>query len=117
MSFALPVPTTIKRKPAPKSIPSLNWRPSSFVVIVSSSFRTTAQQPRSTSALECPHYYVYFADKINVPVLILQGGADWRSNAGSQALGLATRLQSLGKTYELHLYVGDDHPLSIPRDV
>ena len=58
---------------------------------------------------------VYFADKINVPVLILQGGADWRSNPGSQGLGLATRLQSLGKTYELHVYAGDDHPLSINR--
>ena len=58
---------------------------------------------------------VYFADKINVPVLILQGGADWRSNTGSQALGLATKLQSLGKTYELHVYAGDDHPLSINR--
>jgi dipeptidyl aminopeptidase/acylaminoacyl peptidase len=43
---------------------------------------------------------VHFADRINVPVLILQGGADWRSNAGSQALGLAGRLQALGKTYE-----------------
>jgi dipeptidyl aminopeptidase/acylaminoacyl peptidase len=58
---------------------------------------------------------VYFADEINVPVLILQGGADWRSNAGSQALGLANKLQSLGKTYELHVYAGDDHPLSINR--
>ena len=58
---------------------------------------------------------VYFADKINVPVLILQGGADWRSNAGSQALGLASKLQALGKTYELHVYAGDDHPLSINR--
>lgn len=58
---------------------------------------------------------VYFADKINVPVLILQGGADWRSNAGSQALGLANKLQSLGKTYELHIYAGDDHPLSMNR--
>lgn len=58
---------------------------------------------------------VHFADQINVPVLILQGGADWRSDAGSQALGLAHRLQSLGKTYELHIYAGDDHALSLNR--
>jgi dipeptidyl aminopeptidase/acylaminoacyl peptidase len=58
---------------------------------------------------------VYFADQINVPVLILQGGADWRSNPGSQGLGLANKLQALGKTYELHVYSGDDHPLSINR--
>ncbi|MCM3870717.1 MAG: prolyl oligopeptidase family serine peptidase [Pyrinomonadaceae bacterium] len=58
---------------------------------------------------------VFFADKIDVPVLILQGGADWRSDAGSQALGLANKLQLFGKTYELHVYAGDDHPLSINR--
>lgn len=58
---------------------------------------------------------VSFAEGINVPVLILQGGADWRSNTGSQALGLANRLQALGKSYELHVYAGDDHPLSMNR--
>jgi dipeptidyl aminopeptidase/acylaminoacyl peptidase len=58
---------------------------------------------------------VYFADQINVPVLILQGGADWRSNTASQALGLASRLQALGKTYELHIYADDEHALSINR--
>lgn len=58
---------------------------------------------------------VYFADKINVPVLIIHGGADWRSNAGSQALGLATKLQALGKTYELIIYAGDDHPTTYNR--
>ena len=58
---------------------------------------------------------VYFADKINVPVLILHGGADWRANPGNQALGLANKLQALGKTYELHIYAGDDHPLSMNR--
>lgn len=58
---------------------------------------------------------VYFADKINVPVLILQGGADWRSDTASQALELAGKLQAFGKTYELHVYAEDDHPLSINR--
>jgi dipeptidyl aminopeptidase/acylaminoacyl peptidase len=58
---------------------------------------------------------VDFADQINVPVMILHGGADWRSNAGSQSLALASKLQSLGKTYELHIYAGDDHPISINR--
>ena len=28
---------------------------------------------------------------------------------------LANKLQSLGKTYELHVFAGDDHPLSINR--
>jgi dipeptidyl aminopeptidase/acylaminoacyl peptidase len=56
---------------------------------------------------------VYFADQINVPVLILHGSADWRANAGNQALALAHQLQTLGKTYELHLYAGDDHQLNL----
>ena len=58
---------------------------------------------------------VYFADKINVPVLILQGAADWRSDPGSQGMGLANKLHSFGKTYELHIFSGDDHPISINR--
>lgn len=58
---------------------------------------------------------VEFANQINVPVIILHGGADWRSNVGSQSLALASKLQSLGKTYELHVYAGDDHPISINR--
>ncbi len=52
---------------------------------------------------------VNFAEQINVPVLIVQGGADWRVNTGNQALALANKLQSLGKTYELIIYAGDDH--------
>lgn len=58
---------------------------------------------------------VNFAEKINVPVLIVHGGSDWRSRAGSQALGLAGKLQSLGKTYELHIYADDDHGVNINR--
>jgi dipeptidyl aminopeptidase/acylaminoacyl peptidase len=57
---------------------------------------------------------VFFADKINVPVLIFHGGADWRGDAG-KALAFASKLQSLGKTYEMHVYAGDDHPLSMNR--
>jgi dipeptidyl aminopeptidase/acylaminoacyl peptidase len=58
---------------------------------------------------------VYFADKLNAPVLILHGGSDWRSDPGSQALGLAVKLHSAGKTYDLHIFAGDDHPLSMNR--
>jgi dipeptidyl aminopeptidase/acylaminoacyl peptidase len=57
---------------------------------------------------------VFFADKINVPVLIFQGGADWRGDPG-KALAFANKLQSLGKTYELHVYAGDDHPVNMNR--
>ncbi len=46
----------------------------------------------------------YFADKINTPLLILQGNADWRADTGNQALALVQKLQELGKTYELTVY-------------
>jgi dipeptidyl aminopeptidase/acylaminoacyl peptidase len=58
---------------------------------------------------------VHFAERIAVPVLILQGGADWRSAPGDQALAFAGRLQALGKTYELHLYADDDHQVTAHR--
>jgi dipeptidyl aminopeptidase/acylaminoacyl peptidase len=55
---------------------------------------------------------VYWPEKINAPLLILQGGADWRVDTATNALLLAQKLQGLGKTYELHIYAGDDHGLS-----
>ena len=55
---------------------------------------------------------VYWPEKINAPLPILQGGADWRVNTATNALLLAQKLQGLGKTYELHIYAGDDHGLS-----
>jgi dipeptidyl aminopeptidase/acylaminoacyl peptidase len=55
---------------------------------------------------------VYWAEKINVPVFILHGGADWRSEPESQARALAKRLHEYGKTYELIVYPDDDHGLS-----
>jgi dipeptidyl aminopeptidase/acylaminoacyl peptidase len=58
---------------------------------------------------------VYWAEKINVPVFILHGGADWRAEPRSQAQAFAKRLQELGKTYELIIYPDDDHGLSLNR--
>src|SRR5262249_39402 len=58
---------------------------------------------------------VYWPEQINVPVLILHGGADWRADPMSQALDLAKKLQELGKKYELVIYAADDHGLSLNR--
>ncbi len=58
---------------------------------------------------------VYWPEKINVPVLIMHGGADWRSDTNSQALTLVQRLQEHRKTYELIIYAQDDHGLSLNR--
>ncbi len=57
---------------------------------------------------------LYYADKINVPVLIMHGGADERIGT-ARALSFAQKLQELGKTYELIIYAGDDHNLSLNR--
>jgi dipeptidyl aminopeptidase/acylaminoacyl peptidase len=58
---------------------------------------------------------VYWAEKINVPVLILHGGADWRAEPMRQAQAFANRLHELGQTYELIIYPDDDHGLSLNR--
>jgi dipeptidyl aminopeptidase/acylaminoacyl peptidase len=55
---------------------------------------------------------IYWPASIKVPLLILQGGADWRVNPLHNALALAQRLQEAGKTYELIVYADDDHGLS-----
>lgn len=48
---------------------------------------------------------------INAPVLMLQGGKDWRVPP-SQALGLAMKLDAYQRPYELVVFDDDDHPLS-----
>jgi dipeptidyl aminopeptidase/acylaminoacyl peptidase len=54
---------------------------------------------------------VDWPEKINVPLLILHGTADWRTNPRDQALAVAEKLQELGKTYELVMYAQDSHGL------
>ena len=54
---------------------------------------------------------VYWPEKIGVPLLILHGGADWRSDVGANALALAQKLGALRRTYELHVYADDDHSI------
>ena len=59
---------------------------------------------------------VYWADKLDSPLLILHGSADWRCNLDSQALALVQRLQKYGKSHQLMVYEGDDHFLSFNRE-
>ena len=54
---------------------------------------------------------LHFADRLNVPLLILHGGADWRVPP-DQARALAQRLVHLGKPFELVVYADDDHGLN-----
>jgi len=58
---------------------------------------------------------VNWPERINVPLLILHGGADWRADPASQALALARRLQEQHKTYQLIIYAEDNHGLLFNR--
>ncbi len=56
----------------------------------------------------------FWPEKIDIPVLILHGGADWRVDV-TQAKKLAEKLEELGKTFELKVYPGGDHGLNNNR--
>ena len=57
---------------------------------------------------------MFWADKINTPLLLLHGTSDWRVNP-SQVLTLAQKLQEAGKTYELVVYAHDAHGVPLNR--
>ena len=58
---------------------------------------------------------VYWADQINVPILILHSRTD-RMVPVTQALRMAEALQQNGKVYALRIYERDGHPLPQNRD-
>jgi pimeloyl-ACP methyl ester carboxylesterase len=66
---------------------------------------------RRADALPAKRRQPYWPEKINVPILILHGTANWRTNPKDQALALAEKLKALGKTCELVMYAQDSHGL------
>lgn len=54
---------------------------------------------------------ILWADKIDIPLLIMHGGAD-QGTPSSHAINLAQKLEEQGKLYELVIYAKDDHPVS-----
>jgi len=58
---------------------------------------------------------VYWADQINVPVLILHSRTD-RMVPVTQAIRMAEALQEKNKVFALHIYERDGHPLPKNRD-
>ena len=58
---------------------------------------------------------VYWADQINVPVLILHSRTD-RMVPVTQAIRMAEALQEKNKVFALHIYERDGHPLPQNRD-
>ena len=53
---------------------------------------------------------VYWADQINVPLLILHSRTDWLVPV-TQALRMAEALENNGKVFSLHIYEHDGHAL------
>ena len=53
---------------------------------------------------------VLWADQLNVPLLIVQGGADL-AVPPTEALALARKMEEAGKLYELIVYAKDNHPV------
>lgn len=54
---------------------------------------------------------IHWVDELNVPLLIMHGGADWSVNP-QHSLNLAQQLQKLGRVYELIVYAEDGHVLA-----
>ncbi len=54
---------------------------------------------------------VTWADKINLPILLMHGGGD-KSVDPIQTLNFAQILQKLSKNYELIIYADNNHVLS-----
>jgi dipeptidyl aminopeptidase/acylaminoacyl peptidase len=55
---------------------------------------------------------IYWPEKINVPVMLLHGTADWRVDPQG-SLAMAQKLEELKKPYELIMFADDDHGLWI----
>lgn len=58
---------------------------------------------------------VLWADEIKVPMILFHGSADWRVRV-SETLAVAQRLAEAQRDFELHVYAGDDHSLTLNRD-
>lgn len=54
---------------------------------------------------------ILWVDKINIPLLIINGGAD-QGVTPSKVMTFAQKLDEQGKLYELVIYAKDDHPVS-----
>jgi len=58
---------------------------------------------------------VNWPEQIRTPLLLLHGGADWRSDP-ADTLAFAQALQRAGARYQLVIYAGDDHGIRINKE-
>jgi len=63
---------------------------------------------RERSAIDWP-------ERIRVPLLLIHGGADWRVDP-AETQRFAEALRRAGATYEVVVYPGDDHGVSVHKD-
>lgn len=58
---------------------------------------------------------IYWADKIDIPLLILNGAND-PATPPTMALGFTEKLQEQGKLYQLIIYAKDSHDIALNRE-
>lgn len=58
---------------------------------------------------------VLWAEQIETPMILLHGSADWRVPV-TEVIEVAQRLAAARRDFELHVYAGDDHALTLNRD-
>ena len=73
--------------------------------------RSFARMEGDAAAARAQRSAITFAEKIDAPVLMLQGSGDPLVSVATQTLPFVARMQSLRKTYELVIYDGDSHGL------
>jgi dipeptidyl aminopeptidase/acylaminoacyl peptidase len=82
-----------------------------------SDFRTSQFDRRfspsspETIAARAHRSAILWADRLDTPMLLMQGSGDPLVSTAEQTLPFAARLQELGKRYELVVYEGDSHGL------
>jgi dipeptidyl aminopeptidase/acylaminoacyl peptidase len=67
--------------------------------------------PASEAAIVQSRSAIHWPEKIDVPVLIMNGGAD-KQVSPLHAIHLASALEKLGRRYELKIFYGENHIIS-----
>lgn len=75
--------------------------------------RLAAQAKGDRAAALKDRSAILWADKVDAPMLLLQGSGDPLVSTSGQTLPFVARLQELAKDYELVIYHGDSHGVAI----
>lgn len=75
--------------------------------------RAFGKPSAETESQKASRSAILWAEKLDTPILLLQGGSDPLVSTEQQTLPFAARLQKLGKPYELVVYDRDTHGILI----